>query len=1265
MSSVKRVYVEKKPEFAVQAKELRQEVENYLGIKTITNVRVLNRYDIENLSEETFERACNGVFAEPPVDVLYHETFDVAEGSRVFSVEYLPGQFDQRADSAVQCVQFIKEDEQPVIKTATTYVIEGNISDEEFEAVKTHCINPVDSREADAEKPETLVTVFEDPEDVKIFDGFKDMEEAELKELYDSLGLAMTFKDFLHIQGYFKGEEDRDPSMTEIRVLDTYWSDHCRHTTFSTELKEVTFGEGDYKEPIVDSYKQYLADHSEIFRGREDKFVCLMDLALMAMRKLKREGKLNDQEESEEINACSIVVPVAVDGVEEEWLVNFKNETHNHPTEIEPFGGAATCLGGAIRDPLSGRTYVYQAMRVTGAADPTVSVKETMKGKLPQKKLVTGAAHGYSSYGNQIGLATGAVKEIYHPDYVAKRMEIGAVLGAAPRRAVIRETSDPGDIIILLGGRTGRDGCGGATGSSKVHTEESIETCGAEVQKGNPPTERKIQRLFRREEVSKLIKKCNDFGAGGVSVAIGELAAGLKVDLDKVPKKYAGLDGTEIAISESQERMAVVVDPKDVEAFLGYAKEENLEAVEVAVVTESPRLVLNWRGKEIVNISRAFLDTNGAHQETTVKVDVPNRADSILVRPEVNDVKEKWLNTLQDLNVCSQKGLVEMFDGSIGAGSVFMPHGGKYQMTETQAMVAKLPVLTGKCDTVTMMSYGFDPYLSSWSPYHGAVYAVLESVAKIVANGGDYRKIHLTFQEYFRRMTEDPSRWSQPFAALLGAYSVQLGLGLASIGGKDSMSGTFQDIDVPPTLVSFAVDVAEQKDIITPELKAAGNKLVWLHIDTDQYDLPVYESVMNQYGKFRDDVQGGKIVSAYTLDRHGIAAAVSKMAFGNGMGVEISTTVEKEDLFACYFGDIIAEVPANEVDNLTIAHTVIGEVTDKGAITYGDMTIGLDEAVSTWKAPLEKVFPSVSGENQEDEPTSYFVKPATEDAVIENELYKTSNIYVCKNKVAQPTVFIPVFPGTNCEYDSAKAFERAGAKVVTKIFRNLDASDIRDSVAEFEKIIAQSQMIMFPGGFSAGDEPDGSAKFFATAFQNAKLKEAVEKLINERDGLVLGICNGFQTLIKLGLVPYGKICGQTEGSPTLTYNTIGRHISKMVYTKVVTNKSPWLQGAELGGVYTNPASHGEGRFVASEEVLNELFANGQVATQYCDLDGNITMNEEWNPNGSYRAIEGITSPDGRVLGKMAHSERRGDGVAINIYGEQDMKIFESGVKYFK
>ena len=1249
---VKRVYVEKKPEFAVQAKELRHEVKSYLGIKTVKNVRVLIRYDVENLSDATFERACNGVFAEPPVDVLYREDFPREESDHIFSVEFLPGQFDQRADSAVQCVQFIKEDELPVIKTATTYVIEGEISEEEMEAIKAHCINPVDSRETGLEKPETLVTKFEEPADVKIFDGFKDMPEAELKELYSSLGLAMTFKDFQHIQNYFKGEEHRDPSMTEIRVLDTYWSDHCRHTTFSTELTEVSFGDGDYKKPMEDTYKEYLQTHSEIFKGREDKFVCLMDLALMAMRKLKKEGKLQDQEESDEINACSIVVPVEVDGVEEEWLVNFKNETHNHPTEIEPFGGAATCLGGAIRDPLSGRTYVYQAMRVTGAADPTVSVKETMKGKLPQKKLVRSAAHGYSSYGNQIGLATGLVKEIYHPDYVAKRMEIGAVMGAAPRRAVIRENSDPGDIIILLGGRTGRDGCGGATGSSKVHTEESIETCGAEVQKGNAPTERKIQRMFRREEVSKLIKKCNDFGAGGVSVAIGELADGLQINLDKVPKKYAGLDGTEIAISESQERMAVVVDPKDVDEFLGYAKEENLEAVRVAVVTEDPRLVLSWRGKEIVNISRAFLNTNGAHQETTVKVDIPSREDTILKKQvEVGDVKEKWLDTLKDLNVCSQKGLVEMFDGSIGAGSVFMPHGGKYQMTETQSMVAKLPVMHGKCDTVTMMSYGFDPYLSSWSPYHGAVYAVTESMAKIVACGGDYSKIRFTFQEYFRRMTEDPERWSQPFAALLGAYKAQIAYGLPSIGGKDSMSGTFEHIDVPPTLVSFAVDIAKEGDIITPELKKAGNKLVWMKIEKDEYELPVYEQVMDQYGKFADDIHNGKIVSAYALDRHGVIAAVSKMAFGNGMGVKIEHSMDARELFAPAFGDIVAEVPADKVGELSISYTVIGEVTDDAKFAFGNTEITLKEAEDAWTGTLEQVFRTVSDE--------------ASDEKVESPLYDTKDIVICGHKIAQPTVFIPVFPGTNCEYDSAKAFERAGAKVITKVFRNMDAADIVDSVNTFEKEIAKSQIIMFPGGFSAGDEPDGSAKFFATAFQNAKLKEAVEKLLNERDGLVLGICNGFQTLVKLGLVPYGEVVGQTPDSPTLPYNTIGRHISKMVYTKVVTNKSPWLQGAELGGVYTNPASHGEGRFVASEEWLDKLFANGQVATQYCDLDGNVSMDEEWNVNGSYRAIEGITSPDGRVLGKMAHSERRADSVAINIYGEQDMKIFESGVKYFK
>ena len=1253
MSSVRRVYVEKKPDFAVQAKDLKHEIHSYLGISEVTGVRVLIRYDVEHISDEVFEKACRTVFSEPPVDTLYRESFKTGPSDRVFSVEFLPGQFDQRADSAVQCVKFLKEDEEPIIKSATTYVIEGNITDEQFEAIKNHCINPVDSRETGMEKPETLETHFDEPEDVKIFDGFQDMPEEELKKLYDSLNLAMTFKDFLHIQNYYKNEEKRNPSVTEIRVLDTYWSDHCRHTTFSTELKNVTFGDGDYRKPMEATYEEYLKDHKEIFKGRNDKFVCLMDLALMAMRKLKKEGRLEDQEESDEINACSIVVPVEIDGKTEEWLVNFKNETHNHPTEIEPFGGAATCLGGAIRDPLSGRTYVYQAMRVTGAADPTVSVKETLKGKLPQKKIVRSAAHGYSSYGNQIGLATGYVKEIYHPDYVAKRMEIGAVMGAAPRKAVKRENSDPGDIIILLGGRTGRDGIGGATGSSKVHTEASIEVCGAEVQKGNAPTERKIQRMFRRPEVSSLIKKCNDFGAGGVSVAIGELAPGLRVNLDKVPKKYAGLDGTEIAISESQERMAVVVDPKDVDEFLKYAKEENLEAVEVAVVTESPRLVLVWRGKEIVNISRAFLDTNGAHQETDVYVEIPSKKDSFFKREEVADVRAKWLDTLKDLNCCSQKGLVEMFDSSIGAGSVLMPYGGKYQLTETQAMVAKLPVLKGKTDTVTMMSYGFDPYLSSWSPYHGAVYAVLESVSRIVAVGGDYSKIRFTFQEYFRRMTEDPKRWSQPFAALLGAYSAQLSFGLPSIGGKDSMSGSFNEIDVPPTLVSFAVDVASDKNIVTPELKKAGDKLVLVKIEKDEYDLPKYDQVMDQYGKFHEDIKAGRIVASYALDANGLAAAVSKMAFGNGLGVKIEHSVDKRDLFEEGFGCIVAEVPSEKVGELAVTYTVVGEVLAEPVLRYCDMELSLQDAENAWKSTLEKVFKTVSGET-------------TKGEEYPDTCYQAESVYVCKHKIAKPRVFIPVFPGTNCEYDSTKAFERAGAEVDVKVFKNLTAEDIRDSVNIFEKSIDQAQIIMFPGGFSAGDEPDGSAKFFATAFQNAKIKEAVMRLLNERDGLALGVCNGFQALIKLGLVPYGEIRGQKEDSPTLTFNTIGRHISKMVYTKVVSNKSPWLALAELGKTYAIPASHGEGRFVANEEWLKKLFANGQVATRYVDADGKLCVeNEEWNVNGSYAAIEGITSPDGRVFGKMGHAERRGDSVAINIYGDQDMKIFESGVAYFK
>ena len=1260
MGTVRRIYVEKKPDYAVKAKELLGDIKGYLGIKSVDRVRYLIRYDVENISDEIFNRACTTVFSEPPVDDFYLDNIDINENDKIFSVEFLPGQYDQRADSAVQCVQFLRAEENPTIQTAVTYVLEGKVSDDEFERIKAYCINPVDSREAAFEKPETLQSNFAIPKDVSIFDTFTTMPEDDFKALYDSLGLAMTYKDFCFIREYFKDDEKRNPSFTEIKVLDTYWSDHCRHTTFSTELENVKFLAGDYSGVLEDTYNEYLATRKDVYGENKKKYVCLMDLALMAMKKLKKDGKLEDMEKSDEINACSIVVPLDVeyeDGrVEnEEWLINFKNETHNHPTEIEPFGGAATCLGGAIRDPLSGRTYVYQAMRVTGAADPTVSVNETLKGKLSQKKLVRGAASGYSSYGNQIGLATGYVKEVYHPNYVAKRMEIGAVMGAAPRRAVIRETSDPGDVIVLLGGRTGRDGCGGATGSSKVHTIQSIETCGAEVQKGNPPTERKIQRLFRREEVSVLIKKCNDFGAGGVSVAIGELADGLRVNLDLVPKKYEGLDGTELSISESQERMAVVLDPKDLDLFLKYAEEENLEAIKVATVTEEPRLVLEWRGKEIVNIKRAFLDTNGAHQATNVEVESPVKADNYfekLANKKVeealssNDIKGAVTASVSDLNTCSQKGLVEMFDSSIGAGTVLMPYGGKTQMTEIQTMVAKVPVLKGKSNAVTMMSYGFDPYLSSWSPYHGAVYAVTESMSKICAAGGDVSKIRFTFQEYFRRMTEEPSRWSQPFAALLGAYKAQMAYGLPSIGGKDSMSGTFQDIDVPPTLVSFAVDVAKDKDVITPELKKAGNKLVLFAIKKDADSLPVFAEVLNMYNDISKLMKDGKVASAYVLDAHGIVPGLAKASFGNDLGISLKADNVKE-LFTNRMGDIVCEM--SDVSTIPAYASVIGSVTESDFEVNG-VSVSKKDIVASYKAPLEKVFPS----------------RVTEDYTkLDRPAYKADSIYVCKNKVAKPHVFIPVFPGTNCEYDSAKAFERAGATVTTKIFKNLTSSMIKDSVEEYIREINKAQIIMFPGGFSAGDEPDGSAKFFATAFQNEEIKEAVMKMLNERDGLALGICNGFQALIKLGLVPNGEITGQNENSPTLTFNTINRHISKMVYTKVVSNKSPWLQEAVLDGVYTSPASHGEGRFVAPKDVIEKLFANGQVATRYCDNDGNVSMDEEFNINGSFASIEGITSPDGRVLGKMAHAERRGDSVAINIYGEQDLKIFESGVKYFK
>ena len=1270
MAKVKRIYLEKKEDSAVAAKELKTEIREYLGIRDLERVRVLIRYDVEGIGEGTYEKALATVFSEPPVDHVYEGEFEKQEGDRVFSVEYLPGQFDQRADSAEQCVKLLNESEEPVIRSATTYVLSGAFSEEDFARIREYCINPVDSRETDESVPETLVTVFDEPEDVKIFDGFQNMSEDALKGLYDSLGLAMTFKDFLHIQNYFRGEEKRDPSVTEIRVLDTYWSDHCRHTTFLTELKNIRFEDGDYTKPIEDAFIRYKEDHDAIYQGRDDKFVSLMDIALMAMKKLRADGKLEDMEESDEINACSIVVPVEIeqeDGsgngqkqtIKEEWLVFFKNETHNHPTEIEPFGGAATCLGGAIRDPLSGRGYVYQAMRVTGAADPTKSLKETMEGKLAQRKIVTGAASGYSSYGNQIGLATGLVDEVYHPNYVAKRLEIGAVMGAAPRKNVIRENSDPDDVIILLGGRTGRDGCGGATGSSKAHNTASIDTCGAEVQKGNAPTERKIQRLFRREEVSRLIKKCNDFGAGGVSVAIGELADGLVVDLDKVPKKYAGLDGTELAISESQERMAIVVDPKDTEKMLAFAEEENLEAVPVAVVTKEPRLVLKWRGKEIVNIARAFLDTNGAHQETDVIVEMPKKEENYMEKVEVPEhFADALTGCLKDLNVCSKKGLVEMFDSSVGACTVAMPYGGKYQLTPIQTMVAKLPVMEGSCDTVTMMSYGMDPYLMSWSPFHGAEYAVLTSVAKIVAAGGDFTKIRFTFQEYFKRMTEDARRWGEPMAALLGAYDAQMKLGLPSIGGKDSMSGTFNDIDVPPTLCSFAVDVAKITDVITPELKEAGHILVKFEIQKDAYDLPDYTYCMDMYGKVTELMRGHVIHSAYALSGKGVAEAAAKMAFGNKWGVTFDASRPVNEYFKPAYGAILAEVDEKDMDRLAqtgLAYEKIGVVNAEEAFLYGAERVSVDEALAAWSGTLEKVFPTRAGADGSDR--------AGEN--IPNSLYDAKEIYVCRHKTAKPKVFVPVFPGTNCEYDTIRAFRAAGADTESIVFKNMTEQNIKDSVDAFKKALDESQILMFSGGFSAGDEPDGSAKFITSIFRNERIQEAVHALLHERDGLVLGICNGFQTLVKLGLVPYGEIRTQKADSPTLTKNSIGRHISKSVYTKVVTNKSPWLQKARLGGIYSVPASHGEGRFVADREWLDKLFANGQVATQYVDINGNPTMDDDFNPNGSYGAIEGITSPDGRVLGKMAHSERRGSGVAVNIYGEQNQMIFESGVEYFR
>ena len=1248
MAEIKRIYVEKKEGCNIEASQLLADIKENLGLTNLTGLRILNRYDVEDIADDVFEAASKTIFSEPPVDYIYNETFEMAEDETAFSMEYLPGQYDQRADSAMQCIQIISGDDKAVVASAKTYVLKGKLSTEDVEKIKHYCINPVDSREASMEKPATLKMDLTIPTTVETIDGFVDMDEKALLDYRKSLGLAMSEADILFCQKYFKDTEKRNPTITEIRVIDTYWSDHCRHTTFATHINDVTFEDGKYKEVVENVYKMYLDEKKSL--GREQKPVCLMDIATTGMRALKAQGKLDNFDESEEINACSIVVPVDVDGVEEDWLVMFKNETHNHPTEIEPFGGAATCLGGAIRDPLSGRSYVYQAMRVTGAGDPTVPVADTLQGKLPQRKIVTSAAHGYSSYGNQIGLATGQVAEIYDEGYVAKRMEIGAVIAAAKKENVIRERPDAGDIIILTGGRTGRDGCGGATGSSKEHNEDSILTCGAEVQKGNAPTERKLQRLFRNPEVSKMIRRCNDFGAGGVSVAIGELADGLEINLDLVPKKYEGLDGTELAISESQERMAVVVKADKADSFIKYANEENLEATVVAKVTDDRRLKMFWNGNDIVNISRDFLDTNGAVQNTNIYVEEPaNKPEKI---ENKSDLKAQWLENLSQLNVACQKGLVERFDSTIGAGTILMPFGGKNQMTPAEVMAAKIPLLKGETTTGTLMSYGYNPTVAKWSPFHSAVYAVVESVAKIVAGGGDYDSVRLTFQEYFERLGEDSHRWGKPFSALLGAYLAQIELGTAAIGGKDSMSGTFKDLDVPPTLVSFAVDPVKMYNVISPEFKNAGNTIVKVSVSYDENDLPVFDELKKNFVKISELVKESKIVSAATIGVGGIAAAVTKMAFGNDIGAVIN----EEDLFNYNYGSFVLELACDkaEAEKLFAGYNfaVIGNTTSEKSIVANGVTIDLDEALNVWIKPLEKIFP-----------TKYLEEVKKAD--IEIKPFNVVEKKFSGKGIAAPRVLIPVFPGNNCEYDTKRAFEKAGAVADTLVVTNLKTQWLEESIDKMVDMIHNSQIIMIPGGFSAGDEPEGSGKFIAAVFRNPKVKEAVMDLLKNRDGLMLGICNGFQALIKLGLVPFGEIRDMEENSPTLTFNTIGRHISCLADTKIVSNKSPWLWNSNVGDIHKVAFSHGEGRFMADEAVIKALAENNQIATQYVDPNGNPTFDIRYNPNGSLYAIEGITSPDGRVLGKMGHSERMGNGVFKNVPGEKDQKIFLSGVQYFK
>ncbi len=1254
---VKRIYVEKKQEFNIIAQDLLFDLKENVGIPSLEAIRVVSRYDIEGITDEEYSLARYTIFAEPPIDIVYDEEILLEAKDSMFAVEYLPGQYDQRADSAAQCIQILTHRERPNVASANLIILQGELSDSDLAKIKAYYINPVDSREASLEKPSTLKMETESPKEVEVFEGFISFTEAELEKFMGLNGLAMSYEDLKFCQGYFRDTEKRNPTITEIKVIDTYWSDHCRHTTFLTEITDVEIEEAKLTKPIQAVYKDYL-DAREYVYGQKEKDINLMDIALMGMRELRKSGKLADLDVSDEINACSIVVPVDIDGKDEEWLIMFKNETHNHPTEIEPFGGAATCLGGAIRDPLSGRSYVYQAMRVTGSGDPRAKIEETLAGKLPQRKITTAAAAGYSSYGNQIGIATGQVVEVYDQDFIAKRMEIGAVIAAAPKENVVRETPVEGDVIILLGGKTGRDGCGGATGSSKEHTEESIFTCGAEVQKGNAPTERKIQRLFRDPQVSKLIKKCNDFGAGGVCVSIGELTEGLEINLDAVPKKYEGLDGTELAISESQERMAIVVDKKDVETLQRHAEQENVEASIVAKVTSDQRLKMSWRGTEIVDISREFLNTNGVQQSTKVKVVAPLEEDNFFnfISPNVEDqknIKDAWLANLEDLNVCSQKGLVERFDSSIGAGTVLMPFGGKYQATPAETMVAKVPVLEGDTNTGTVMSFGYNPRLAKWSPFHGALYAVIEAVAKIVASGGDYAKVRLTLQEYFEKLGQDSSKWGKPFSALLGAYLAQKELGIPAIGGKDSMSGTFKDLNVPPTLVAFAVNVIKVDKVISPEFKGINSQVVLVPLKRDDMELPKFDQLKRNFAKVSELINQGKVLAAHTVRFGGIAEAISKMSFGNRVGMTFTGEWEGKRLFSPEYGSIILEVPSEEDLNQilgSVEYVFLGHTQAKSVIEINGISIAIDEAQRAWEKPLERVFPTKKE------------VPAYKAPIIAFEGQKVVRQGV---SIAKPRILIPVFPGTNCEYDSAKAFQKVGGVVDTVIFKNLNPSHIEESLDALVRAINNSQIVMLPGGFSAGDEPDGSGKFIATVFRNSKVKEAVMKLLNERDGLMLGICNGFQALIKLGLVPFGEIRELTEESPTLTHNTINRHISCMIQTKLVSTLSPWYNNVKLGDVHSIPASHGEGRFVASDAVVNTLIARGQVATQYVDFAGNPTYDIAFNPNGSVAAIESITSPDGRILGKMGHSERLGNHVAKNIVGDKDQKIFEAGVRYFK